>query len=109
MYTVSKRLEVSASHQLQLDYPSKCQNLHGHNWIITVTVQSEEVDHNGMVVDFSKIKEIVNRFDHALINDVMGDINPTAENMAKWLCDRIPHCVRVSVQETEGNVATYEK
>lgn len=57
----------------------------------------------------SKIKEIVNRFDHALINDVMGDINPTAENMAKWLCDRIPHCVRVSVQETEGNVATYEK
>ena len=59
--------------------------------------------------DFSKIKELVNRFDHALINDVMGDINPTAENMAKWLCDRIPHCVRVSVQETEGNVATYEK
>ena len=80
-----------------------------HDHAVTVTVQSEEVDHNGMVVDFSKIKEIVNRFDHALINDVMGDINPTAENMAKWLCDRIPHCVRVSVQETEGNVATYEK
>ena len=100
-------MEVSGAHYLHLDYESKCTNLHGHNWIITV--QSEEVDHNGMVVDFSKIKEIVNRFDHALINDVMGDINPTAENMAKWLCDRIPHCVRVSVQETEGNVATYEK
>ncbi|MCI6781676.1 MAG: 6-carboxytetrahydropterin synthase, partial [Dialister sp.] len=36
-------------------------------------------------------------------------LNPTAENIAKWLCDRIPHCIRVSVQETEGNVATYEK
>ena len=109
MFTVTQRMEVSGAHYLHLDYESKCTILHGHNWIITVTVQSEEVDHNGMVVDFIKIKEIVNRFDHALINDVMGDINPTAENMAKWLCDRIPHCVRVSVQETEGNVATYEK
>ena len=102
-------MDVSGAPYLLLDYESKCTNLHGHNWIITVTLQRQEVDPNGMVDDFSKIKEIVNRFDHALINDVMGDINPTAENMAKWLCDRIPHCVRVSVQETEGNVATYEK
>lgn len=69
-------MEVSGAHYLHLDYESKCTNLHGHNWIITVTVQSEEVDHNGMVVDFSKIKEIVNRFDHALINDVMGGYQP---------------------------------
>ena len=40
MFTVTKRLEVSASHQLKLDYPSKCQNLHGHNWIITVHARS---------------------------------------------------------------------
>ena len=40
MFTVTKRLEVSASHQLKLDYPSKCQNLHGHNWIITVHTSS---------------------------------------------------------------------
>ena len=109
MFTVTKRMEVSGAHYLHLDYESKCTNLHGHNWIINDCHKIDEVDHNGMVVDFSKIKEIVNRFDHALINDVMGDINPTAENMAKWLCDRSPHCVRVSVQETEGNVATYEK
>ena len=44
MFTVTKRLEVSASHQLKLDYPSKCQNLHGHNWIITVHARSEELD-----------------------------------------------------------------
>lgn len=56
MFTVTKRLEVSASHQLKLDYPSKCQNLHGHNWIITVHARSEELDHNGMVIDFTIIK-----------------------------------------------------
>ena len=90
MYTVSKRLEVSASHQLQLDYPSKCQNLHGHNWIITVHARSEELDHNGMVIDFTIIKEKIHgRLDHKHINDVLGDINPTAENMAKWIADEL--------------------
>ncbi len=109
MYTVTKRMEVSGAHFLTLDYESKCRSLHGHNWIITVTVQSESLDKNGMVVDFTKIKEVVNRFDHACVNDVLKDLNPTAENMAKWICDHIPHCICVSVQETEGNVATYEK
>lgn len=108
MYTVTKRIEVSGSHQLELPYDSKCKNLHGHNWIINVTLQSEKLDDNGMVLDFTKIKEIVNRLDHAHINDIVP-FNPTAENMAKWLCDKIPYCVKVSVQETEGNVATYEK
>lgn len=55
MYTVTKRLEVSASHHLVLDYASKCQNLHGHNWIIHVTCQAEALDHNGMVVDFKTL------------------------------------------------------
>ena len=109
MYTVTKRMEVSGAHFLTLDYESKCRSLHGHNWIITVTVQSESLDKNGMVVDFTKIKEVVNRFDHACVNDVLKDLNPTAENMAKWICDHIPHCIRVSVQETDGKVATYEK
>lgn len=109
MYTVTKRMEISGAHHLTLDYPSKCSRLHGHNWIITVTVQSETLDRNGMVVDFTKIKDIVNQLDHQNINDVLKGINPTAENIAKWLCDQIPHCIRVSVQETEGNVATYDK
>ena len=109
MFTVTKRMEVSGAHFLHLDYESKCTNLHGHNWIITVTVQNDTLDKNGMVVDFSKIKEIVNQFDHHLINDVLGDLNPTAENMAKWICDHIPYCIRVSVQETEGNVELYNK
>ena len=108
MYTVVKRIEVSGSHVLNLPYESKCSNLHGHNWIIDVTLQSETLDENGMVLDFTKIKEIVNQLDHQHINNIVP-FNPTAENMAKWLCDQIPHCIGVSVQETEGNVAIYEK
>ena len=59
LYYVKKRLEVSGSHQLALNHASKCSRLHGHNWIITVYCRAEELDENGMVVDFSKIKEIV--------------------------------------------------
>lgn len=109
MYTVTKRIEVSGAHHLKLDYNSPCSNLHGHNWIIDVTLKAENLNQNGMILDFTEIKKIVMKFDHAVINDVLPHVNPTAENMAKWLCDKIPYCVKVSVQETEGNVATYER
>lgn len=110
MYTITKRLEISGAHHLDLPYESKCQNVHGHNWIVTVTLQAEELNKNDMVLDFNEIKNIVNEFDHADINEVLPrNMNPTAENMARYLCELIPFCVRVSVQETEGNVATYER
>lgn len=109
MYTVTKRLEISASHYLKLDYESKCQNLHGHNWIIYITCQSEQLDRNGMVVDFTDIsRQVKEKLDHQNLNEVL-EFNPTAENIAKWICDIIPHCVKVQVQESEGNVAIYEK
>ena len=84
MFTVTKRLEVSASHQL---------------------------NDNGMVIDFTIIKEKIHgRLDHRHINDVLGDINPTAENMAKWIADELgPKCFKVEVQESEGNTAIYER
>ena len=53
MYTVIKRMEISASHSLKLSYRSKCENLHGHNWIITVYCRSEVLNEDGMVVDFT--------------------------------------------------------
>lgn len=74
-----------------------------------MTCRRESLDENGMVVDFVKIKEIVNQLDHANINEVLNGINPTAENIARWLCDKVPYCVRVEVQESEGNVATCER
>lgn len=59
MYTVIKRMEVSAAHSLNLSYQSKCENLHGHNWIITVYCRAKELNADGMVVDFSHIKQAV--------------------------------------------------
>ena len=109
MYCVIKRLEISAAHYLKLDYESKCQQLHGHNWIIRVTCQREELDQNGMVIDFKQISTAIKkRLDHHCLNDIMP-CNPTAENIAKWIYDQIPYCIRVEVQESEGNVAIYEK
>ena len=109
MFYVSKQLEVSGAHNLNLNYESKCQNLHGHNWIITVFCKSETLDENGMVIDFTKIKTLVHdKLDHKYLNDIV-DFNPTAENMAKWICDTVPHCYKVSVQESSGNVSTYER
>lgn len=109
MYTVIKRMEVSASHSLHLSYPSKCENLHGHNWIITVYCRSRELNTDGMVVDFTRIKEVVKgKLDHKNLNEVLP-FNPTAENIACWICRQIPFCYKVEVRESEGNVAVYEK
>ena len=108
MYYVKKTLEISAAHRLTLDYESKCTALHGHNWRITVFCRSAELDQNGMVVDFSLIKSKVKSvLDHQVLNDVVP-FNPTAENIAKWICDQVPCCYRVEVQESKGNVAIYE-
>lgn len=109
MYYISKRMEVAGAHSLRLSYDSPCQNLHGHNWIITVHCKAEELDENGMVIDFKHIKNAVHgKLDHQNINEVV-EFNPTAENLAKWICDSIPTCWKVEVQESEGNIAIYEK
>lgn len=109
MYYVTKRLEISASHRLKLDYPSKCSALHGHNWIITVYCRAENLNAAGMVTDFTHIKTaIIDRLDHKCLNDELP-FNPTAENIARWICDIVENCYRVDVQESEGNTASYEK
>lgn len=109
MYYVTKRIEISAAHRLDLDYESKCCHFHGHNWIITVYCKSKELNQNGMVTDFSAIKQLVtDHLDHSWLNDVF-DFNPTAENIARWICDKVENCYRVDVQESEGNTASYEK
>lgn len=110
MYYISKRLEIAGAHNLTLDYESKCSNLHGHNWIVMIYCKAEKLDNNGMVIDFKHIKnKIMDKLDHQYLNEVV-DFNPTAENMAKWICEEIgDKCYKVSVQESEGNIAIYER
>lgn len=109
MYTVIKQIEISAAHYLSLSYSSKCENLHGHNWIVSVYCRSTELNQDGMVIDFSHIKQAVkNKLDHQNLNEVLP-FNPTAENIAKWVCDQLPTCYKVEVKESEGNTAIYEK
>lgn len=109
MYYVKKRLEISAAHKLQLSYPSKCTTLHGHNWVVTVWCKAETLNEDGMVADFTHIKnDIIGQLDHKVINDVLP-FNPTAENIARWIVDSIPTCYKCEVQESEGNTAIYEE
>lgn len=107
MFYIKKRLEISASHQLHLSYLSKCENLHGHNWIIEIYCKGETLNQDGILVDFTEIKKKIHgALDHKNLNEVFS-FNPTAENMAEWICLQVPHCYKVTVQETEGNEAVY--
>lgn len=108
MYYVSKRIEVSGAHRLELPYESKCTRTHGHNWVITIHCRALRLNPQGMVVDFTSIKEKIHGYlDHGDFNELLP-FNPTAENIARWVCDSIPECYRVDVRESEGNIASYE-
>ncbi|MBQ9642201.1 MAG: 6-carboxytetrahydropterin synthase [Bacteroidaceae bacterium] len=107
MYYVSKRMEISACHHLELSYESKCCNLHGHNWIVTLYCKAEELNPDGMVCDFTHIKQAIHGYlDHGNLNELLP-FNPTAENIARWMTEQIPQCYKACVQESEDNVAVY--
>ena len=109
MYYITKRMEIAGCHQLSLSYPSKCTRMHGHNWIVTLHCKARELNKDGMVADFTAVKQQIHGYlDHGNFNDLLP-FNPTAENIARWICDQVEHCYRVEVQESEGNVAIYEK
>lgn len=100
-------MEISAAHSLKLSYESKCSGIHGHNWIITVFCRGKELNADGMVCDFTHIKQLIHGYlDHGYLNELIP-FNPTAENIARWVVDRIPECYKAIVQESEGNEAIY--
>ena len=108
MYYVAKTMEIAGAHSLHLSYESKCEKLHGHNWIITVYCKAKELNQDGMVCDFKHIKDKIHGYlDHGNQNELLP-FNPTAENIAKWITDQIPECYKTKVQESGGNTAIYE-
>ena len=106
MFYLEKTIEISASHKLELDYGSKCQRLHGHNFKVKIYCKSPTLGRNGMVVDFEIIKELVSALDHSDLNHFI--LQPTSENIAKYVWKLVPRCYKVDVIESEGNKVTYE-
>jgi len=101
---ISRRIywrgEVSAAHRLELPYPSKCTDLHGHNYLIEIWATGE-LDETGMIIDYAEIKRLVSRYDHAFLNDVLE--KPTAEHMAGALNEslRVPNVTELTVRVWE--------
>ena len=121
MYEVTVEDTFAAGHALR-GYKGKCENVHGHNYRVQVSLEGPELDAAGLLVDFVELKrlirEVVSFFDHQFINDLapFTEINPSAENMAKFFYDRIaggltpgsPLRVRkVKLWETDTASATY--
>jgi len=107
MYYLQKTFTFSAAHRLALPYESPCNNLHGHNWAVTVYMRSKALNESGMIEDFKHIKDKIQaQFDHAVLNDFIEQ--PTAEIIARHIHDELaPHCYRVDVVESAGSVASY--
>ena len=102
MYYVSKRLEISGAHAVNCSAEGYCENLHGHNWIVVVHCKARELNKDGMVVDFTRIKKLIHgTIDHTNLNETLP-YNPTAEKVGGT-------CYKVEVWETESNKAVWER
>ncbi len=120
MFEVSVEETFAAGHALR-NYKGKCENVHGHNYRVRVTLEGTELDEAGLLVDFGEIKrvlrEIIERLDHRFINDVppFDSLNPSAENMARYFFEEIGNGIgrksarvaEVKVWETDTATATY--
>lgn len=131
MYAVTREIKFCYGHRL-LEYAGKCRYLHGHNGTAIITIEAENLNQLGMVLDFSDIKKVVtswidDNLDHRMIlhkddpllptllaaNEpvYVVDCNPTAENIAKLIFDFVKGrgfpVVEVRLWETDSCYATY--
>ena len=93
MYEVTVEAHFSSGHYLR-EYYGKCENPHGHNYRVLVTLAGKELEPNGLLLDFKVLKDIlrpvVDYLDHQMINDLepFTTVNPSAENLAKHFFDQ---------------------
>jgi 6-pyruvoyltetrahydropterin/6-carboxytetrahydropterin synthase len=89
MFEVTVDQTFAAGHALR-NYKGKCENVHGHNFKVQVTIEGQRLDDAGMLVDFVDVKrvmrQVIERLDHQFLNDVSPfDVkNPSAENIAEY-------------------------
>ena len=131
MFQVTRELRFCYGHRL-LNYDGKCRHLHGHNGRALITLEADQLDPLGMVVDFSAIKQILGQWiddalDHRMLlhrddpvipelrrhgeSFVELDVNPTAENIARMIYEyAVSHglpVIEVTLWETDSSYATY--
>jgi 6-pyruvoyltetrahydropterin/6-carboxytetrahydropterin synthase len=122
MFQVTVDETFSSGHALR-GYKGKCENVHGHNYKLRVTLEGPQLDSIGLLYDFTHLKrvirEIVGGVDHKFLNDLapFDVLNPSAENLAKYFYDEtarqmnaMPEGARVTsvtIWETDTTSATY--
>lgn len=120
MFEISVDYSFAAGHALR-GYKGKCENVHGHNYKVQVTIAGEHLNAIGLLMDFvelrAAIKALVERLDHRFLNDLppFDKLNPSAENLAKYFFQELepkvqPQDLRikaVTVWETDETSATF--
>jgi 6-pyruvoyltetrahydropterin/6-carboxytetrahydropterin synthase len=123
MYEVTVQDTFAAGHYLR-NYKGKCENPHGHNYRVRVTLQGKDLDKAGLLLDFKDLKSVmkttVDYLDHKMINDIepFTTVNPSAENLAKYFYDQTNQNLKsvtdgrvtvkqVTIWETDTSIATY--
>ncbi len=122
MYELTVDSHFDAAHCLE-GYTGECSRIHGHTWSVSVTIAEKKLGELGLGIDFRDIAavldEIVGRFDHKNLNDldVFSDVNPTAENIARFLFGLLSEkinnetasVISVTVGESYRSRVTYRK
>ena len=114
---IFKEFTFEAAHRLpNLPEGHKCRRLHGHSFRVQLHVHGRVVEPEGWIVDFADIKKAFQPFydqlDHYYLNEVEGLENPTSENLARWIWERmrrvLPGLCKVVVCETCTSGCVYE-
>ena len=122
MYEVSVDEQFAAAHNLR-NYKGKCENLHGHNYKVRVTLAGPQLDDVGLLYDFVHLKQVIQgvirTLDHKYLNELkpFDVLNPSAENIAKHIYDETSKQMRetpngagissITVWESDVTTATY--
>lgn len=122
MYRLMIKTSFAAAHNL-INYQGDCENLHGHNWTVEVTVSARELDKSGLGIDFKVLKkqtnQLLDELDHKYLNDLkpFQESSPSSENISRYLFERLSQAldndnVRVeliNVWESENACASYSR